>query len=583
MARTLIVIDPMGMNLVGLGLQYLLLKGTLVRPGDTVYRLPYVNYLSGIEYIEHGAELLDEKLSETAGDILVFAYSNGCHVATKWLQDYGTESPITPTSRLSFLFVGNPGRRYGGFCYGHETFDPVAVTDGLPAPLEDGTSTVHYALTDFTRQYDGVADFPNAPNIQDAIESIGGITTDPFNWMIQATQDIINALIGVYEEAAWNALIGMTTTHNNYFNVTPDDQHNVRMVDPDHPLVEYVWSPTYPVPILGALAVPSVDRNKRTEIETAFARPVALPKPNYAQISIFTKDFFATDDDNRRIHETGWYPEPKVGVIAFTPGAATLTITGGQPTINLSVNQALTPGAASLTITGGTPTIGNPKALAPGSANLTITGGQPTIAIAIAIAPAGATLTITGGAPELHLTSHLNLQPGAAALTITGGQATVTNGSPTDPYQAEEVTYSQSTVYPSNVAADYAGMNDGLAIGNDDGEPGYAQTGTNQGIDQWIMAELESAQDIDHIVIGYDYTNTLPGGWGVNYTEDALVQGSLDGSSWTTIDTTPDYASTGSTDGLVSIEIGGTWKYIRLLRDNGYLALLEFQIWVLPS
>lgn len=317
MSRTLIVIDPFGFNLVSLGLHYLLLKGTLVRPGDTVYRLPYTN-LGGIDNINDGVETLNTKLNSTSGEILVFAYSEGAQIPTKWLREYGTTSPITPTSRLTFLLIGNAERRYGGFAYKHSTFDAVADTDGLPEPLPDGTSTVHYRVTDFARQYDGVADFPTAPEIQQAIESVGGLSTDPLNWAIRALQDVTNALIGNHKDAAMNAVLGMNLVHNNYFTVTPDDIHNVRYTDPDHPLVEYVWAPTYPVPLLGTGSTfPSLDRDKRTLIETAYNRPVVLPKPSYAQISLFTTDFFATDGDFRRVDETGWFPELESGGRSF--------------------------------------------------------------------------------------------------------------------------------------------------------------------------------------------------------------------------------------------------------------------------
>lgn len=309
MSRTLIVIDPFGVNLVSLGLQYLLLKGTLVSPGDTVYRLPYVN-ISGIEYIDHGVDLLDAKLKSTSGEILVFAYSQGCEVAIKWLRTKGHPAPVSPTSRLKFLLIGNPERRYGGFVFKHSTFDAVADTEGLPEPLEDGTSTVHYEVTDFCRQYDGVADFPSSSDIQQAVNSVGGASTDLFDWMLKALQDVVNAVIGSHTDAALNAVVGMGSVHNNYFSVTPDDLHNVRFTDPDHPSVEYVWAPTYPVPLLGAgMTFPSLDRDKRQAIETAFNRPVAMPAPNYAQISLFTTDFFGTDDDYRRVDEVGWFPE----------------------------------------------------------------------------------------------------------------------------------------------------------------------------------------------------------------------------------------------------------------------------------
>lgn len=313
MARTLIVIDPMGFNLTSLGMQYLLLKGTLVEPGDTVYRLPYTNQ-AGASNIAGGVTALNSKLNSTAGDILVFGYSEGAQVATKWLRDHGTSSPVTPTDRLKFLLIGNAERRYGGFGYKHDNLADIMDVDGLPDPLEDGTSTVHYAVTDFARQYDGFADFPSASDIQQAVDSVGAAVSDPFNWALRALQDVTNAVIGAHSDAALNAVLGMQMVHTNYFTVTPDDLHNVRYTDPDHPLVEYVWSPTYPVPLLGiGQTFPSLDRDKRKSIETAFSRPVVLPQPNYAQISLFTTDFFSTDEDFRRADETGWFPEMQEG------------------------------------------------------------------------------------------------------------------------------------------------------------------------------------------------------------------------------------------------------------------------------
>ncbi|ORA77173.1 hypothetical protein BST28_18815 [Mycolicibacter kumamotonensis] len=318
MTRTLIVIDPMGFNLVSLGMQYLLLKGTLVQPGDTVYRLPY-NNTAGIANIDAGVELLNTKLGNTTGEILVFGYSEGAQVATAWLRKYGIDSPVIPTSRLTFLLIGNAERRYGGFAYKHNNLNQICDVDGLPDPLSDGTSTVHYAVTDFARQYDGFADFPSASDIQQVVDSVGAATSDPFNWALKALQDVVNAVIGAHADAALNAVLGMQMVHTNYFTVTPDDQHNVRYTDPDHPLVEYVWSPTYPVPLLGiGQTFPSLDREKRKSIETAFSRPVVLPSPNYAQISLFTTDFFGTDDDYRRVDETGWWPQPQDPVYPST-------------------------------------------------------------------------------------------------------------------------------------------------------------------------------------------------------------------------------------------------------------------------
>src|SRR5699024_7549354 len=131
MSKTLIIIDPMGFNIMALGMQYLLLRGTLVEPGDTVYRLPYLN-TSGIENIDDGVEALDSKLGSTSGEVLVFSYSEGVQVVYKWLRLHGHPAPVTPTERLKFLCIGNAERRFGGFAYKHDTFADVADVDGLP-------------------------------------------------------------------------------------------------------------------------------------------------------------------------------------------------------------------------------------------------------------------------------------------------------------------------------------------------------------------------------------------------------------------------------------------------------------------
>lgn len=466
MAKTLIVIDPMGFNLVSLGLQYVLLKGTLVELGDTVYRLPYVNF-SGIDNINAGVELLDDKLNSTTGDILVFAYSEGAQVATKWLREYGTESPITPTSRLKFLLIGNAERRYGGFAYKHSTFDAVADTEGLPEPLEDGTSTVHYQVTDFARQYDGVADFPDAPIIQDAIESVGGVTTDPFNWILRALQDVTNALIGNYKDAALNAVLGMNLIHNNYFLVTPDDPHNVRFTDPDHPSVEYVWSPTYPAPMLGGgTTFPSLDRDQRARIETAYARPVTLPSPNYAQISLFTTDFFATDDDFRRLDETGWFPQaPVVGSVVVRPSAARIVVTGGSPSVDVSADRLVSPSAARVVVSGGTATVRTTKTVKPSGGKLVVSGGVPDVTVAMRLTPGSVRVKVRGGTPTVTLTDNKVVRPAGAVLklkwfapivlaprvvvpqpavlTIAGGQPSVVVGA------APLVAYPSESLFPS--------------------------------------------------------------------------------------------------------------------------------------
>lgn len=161
--------------------------------------------------------------------------------------------------------------------------------------------------------------------------------------------------------------------------------------------------------------------------------------------------------------------------------------------------------------------------------------------------------------------------------SVTGISSLIASGGSDSATQLAGVTYSQSSVYGANNAATYTYMNNGDASGAVDASNN--QTGTSNQADAYIMANCGANKWVDHIVIGYDYLNNLTGGWGVAYTQGASIQISDDSSSWTTITTAPTYATTGSTDGLVSIDIKESCQYIRLYRASGYLCLLEFQIW----
>lgn len=141
------------------------------------------------------------------------------------------------------------------------------------------------------------------------------------------------------------------------------------------------------------------------------------------------------------------------------------------------------------------------------------------------------------------------------------------------------VVYTQSTVYGGTggiVAATYANMNDGTASG------ASLATATNNATagGEWVRADAGSSQFISRIVVGYDYlTNLGAGDWGATYTAGLTVQGSTNGTTFTNITTTPTYSGS-PTDGLRSITIGATWRYIRLLAGaSTYLVATEFQLW----
>ena len=141
--------------------------------------------------------------------------------------------------------------------------------------------------------------------------------------------------------------------------------------------------------------------------------------------------------------------------------------------------------------------------------------------------------------------------------------------------QLAGITYTVTGTYSANQPPTYQYMNDNNANGSTNGD----QWGSLSTATEWIMADLGTAKTITKIIIGYDYLANLPGGWGTVYTEGKTVQTSIDNATWITQATTLAYASTGSTDGLVTVVIPGVnARYIRLL-SNSWMCLLEFQVW----
>lgn len=110
--------------------------------------------------------------------------------------------------------------------------------------------------------------------------------------------------------------------------------------------------------------------------------------------------------------------------MTLEPAGASLTITGGTPTVTAETNTYVYPQPATLTITGDTPFVHAP--LIPGPANLTITGEVPSVDVSGQVRPVGAMLTITGGTPAIRIGEVV--YPTAAALTLTMGTPEVRPG-----------------------------------------------------------------------------------------------------------------------------------------------------------
>jgi hypothetical protein len=125
------------------------LRGEVCSGGRTCSSVPYP-YLLRAE----GVELLDQAIRQPLPTPeqphqIVFGYSQGARVAADWIaQHAGTEDAPSP-EHLSFVLIGNPGRKYGG----------AHVGWGQTVPDSD------YQILDVARQYDMAADMPDRFNL----------------------------------------------------------------------------------------------------------------------------------------------------------------------------------------------------------------------------------------------------------------------------------------------------------------------------------------------------------------------------------------------------------------------------------
>ncbi len=111
------------------------------------------------------------------------------------------------------------------------------------------------------------------------------------------------------------------------------------------------------------------------------------------------------------------------------------------------------------------------------------------------------------------------------------------------------------------------GMRDGAFTANS------TTHGTNNGSNQAVTADLGSAKAVGTVKLA-SISTANPDGWGPAYTNGAVIEGSLDNSSYTTLATI-----SGVVDNtLKSFTVTGTYRYIRIRQASTYLGLGDFQI-----
>jgi hypothetical protein len=180
-------------------------------------------------------------------------------------------------------------------------------------------------------------------------------------------------------------------------------------------------------------------------------------------------------------------------------------------------------------------------------------GASCTVSVKFAPQASGAhtgTLTVAGNASN---------SPTLVALSGTGTGTVSTNlaaGKPT-------TESSHTDVYPSSNVTD--------------GNQATYWESANNAFPQWVQVDLGSAQSVGRLVL------QLPGGWDAR-TETLSVQGSTDGSSFTTVKSAAGYTFDPNGQNTVTVTFSATTqRYIRLnfTANTGWPAgqLSELQVW----
>jgi hypothetical protein len=144
-----------------------------------------------------------------------------------------------------------------------------------------------------------------------------------------------------------------------------------------------------------------------------------------------------------------------------------------------------------------------------------------------------------------------------ADVTLQAGDATAESASSID---VSAITYTQSSVFPGNAAATNAGMTNGVFAET-------TQTGTNITAPAWVQMDLGDVFPVATIYVGTDFSNTLAGGWGTIYTEGAVIEHSMDASTWTSVATVGTF-----TTGIQTFSVSFNARYIRIRRGTNFIS-----------
>ncbi|MEW5812505.1 MAG: PE-PPE domain-containing protein [Actinomycetota bacterium] len=171
------------------------LNGAVCAAPSTCTPIPYLTFVTPT-----GTAALDEVLKDNPDEpVVIFAYSNGAQAAEYWIAEHADDPDAPPAENVTFIFMGNSIRKYGG----------ADSEFGISQPSQ-------YKVIDVAREYDPVADFPD----------------NPANLLALA-----------------NAMAGAFSMHD-YRDVDIDDPNNIVWTEGN---TTYVLVPTEKLPLLNPL------------------------------------------------------------------------------------------------------------------------------------------------------------------------------------------------------------------------------------------------------------------------------------------------------------------------------------------
>lgn len=191
------------------------LSGSVYNPATDVLVNCYSDTMplfGGVPAAEQWRDKLDAAIRNNAAPYRLVGHSDGAQVLELWLRTSATTCGIDPAD-LEVVLTASPQNKYGGVYLNpaHEYYGLYRNFDGYGFP--DDTP---YRVRSFARQYDYYADHP---------------------------VDLTNELAVLNIDA-------QKGIHTAYYQVSLDDPNNIVHIEGSNQQITYLWSPTFPLPLL---------------------------------------------------------------------------------------------------------------------------------------------------------------------------------------------------------------------------------------------------------------------------------------------------------------------------------------------